>query len=174
MLKKLKSTNRGFTIIEVLIVLAIAGLIILIVLLAVPALQRSQRNTARKTDAGRIAAAVNNFYANNNSQLPQNATDVTTVIGDYGKLGGFPALTVATTLGTAQSSRVSMVAAGAGTPGALATTLSDAIQIVTGGICTTGGGATNVGAIANKSFAIQYTIETGTASVSAPVCLNGA
>ena len=50
MLQNLKKRNQGFTIIEVMIVLAIAGLIMLIVFLAVPALQRNQRNTARKQD----------------------------------------------------------------------------------------------------------------------------
>jgi prepilin-type N-terminal cleavage/methylation domain-containing protein len=38
MLKKLKKSDSGFTIIEVMIVLAIAGLILLIVFLAVPAM----------------------------------------------------------------------------------------------------------------------------------------
>ena len=46
--------DEGFTIIEVLIVLAIAGLIMLIVFLAVPALQRNSRNTQRTNDASLI------------------------------------------------------------------------------------------------------------------------
>ena len=36
--------KKGFTIIEVVLVLAIAGLIFLMVFIALPALQRSQRN----------------------------------------------------------------------------------------------------------------------------------
>ena len=39
----------GFTIIEVVLVLAIAGLIFLMVFIALPALQRSQRDTERRT-----------------------------------------------------------------------------------------------------------------------------
>lgn len=66
MLGKLKKDNKGFTIIEVLIVLAIAGLIILIVFLAVPALQRNSRNTQRTTDVSRLASAVNECLNNNN------------------------------------------------------------------------------------------------------------
>ncbi len=73
MLKNYKKRTEGFTIIEVLIVLAIAGLIILIVLLAVPALQRNTRNTGRKEDAGRIATAVNDYVSNNGGALPLNA-----------------------------------------------------------------------------------------------------
>lgn len=48
---------EGFTIIEVVLVLAIAGLIFLMVFLALPALQRSQRDTQRKNDIGRLKAA---------------------------------------------------------------------------------------------------------------------
>jgi prepilin-type N-terminal cleavage/methylation domain-containing protein len=62
--------EQGFTIIEVLIVLAIAALILLIVFLAVPALQRNARNTQRKSDAANIAAAIGNFAGNNNGALP--------------------------------------------------------------------------------------------------------
>ena len=70
MLSKLKKSNseKGFTIIEVMIVLAIAGLILLIVFLAVPALQRSSRNTQRKTDVGRIGAAATTVVSNLNGQ----------------------------------------------------------------------------------------------------------
>ena len=69
MLQKYKDKREeGFTIIEVLIVLAIAGLIILIVFLAVPALQRNSRNTQRTNDASLISAAVNECLNNNNGQ----------------------------------------------------------------------------------------------------------
>lgn len=68
MLKRLKNRSQGFTIIEVLIVLAIAGLIMLIVFLAVPALQRNSRNTQRNSDASLVAAAVNECLANRNGQ----------------------------------------------------------------------------------------------------------
>jgi prepilin-type N-terminal cleavage/methylation domain-containing protein len=80
MLAKLKKpNNRGFTIIEVMIVLAIAGLIILIVLLAVPALQRSGRNTAIKSDASSVAAAVSEYESNNDGTPPKSATGTGTI-----------------------------------------------------------------------------------------------
>ncbi len=66
MFSKLQRDEKGFTIIEVLIVLAIAGLIMLIVFLAIPALQRNQRNNARNSDASRIAAAITECLANRN------------------------------------------------------------------------------------------------------------
>jgi len=54
----------GFTIIEIIIVLAIAALILLIVFLAVPALQRSARNMRRKRDAATIASARQEYDLN--------------------------------------------------------------------------------------------------------------
>jgi prepilin-type N-terminal cleavage/methylation domain-containing protein len=62
-----RKRQEGFTIIEVMIVLAIAAVILLIVLLAVPALQRNSRNTQRANDAATLAAAVNTCLANHNN-----------------------------------------------------------------------------------------------------------
>lgn len=56
---------RGFTIIEVVLVLAIAGLIFLMVFLALPALQRSQRDTQRKNDMLLIMSQLRAYQANN-------------------------------------------------------------------------------------------------------------
>lgn len=61
--------RKAFTIIEVVLVLAIAGLIFLMVFIALPALQRSQRNTRRRQDLARIVTAVNDYQSNNN-KLP--------------------------------------------------------------------------------------------------------
>jgi prepilin-type N-terminal cleavage/methylation domain-containing protein len=72
---KLGKQQKGFTIIEVLIVLAIAGLIVLIVFLAVPALQRNSRNTQRKNDVSALLGAVSEHISNHSGQLP-NATQV--------------------------------------------------------------------------------------------------
>jgi prepilin-type N-terminal cleavage/methylation domain-containing protein len=76
-----KKLTKGFTIIEVLIVLTIAGLILAIVFLAVPALQRNSRNTAIRSDAASILAGVNDYIANNQGSLPtalsQNGNIVT-------------------------------------------------------------------------------------------------
>lgn len=78
MLNKIKNRKQeGFTIIEVLIVLAIAGLIMLIVFLAVPALQRNSRNTQRKNDVAAIQGAISNFLSNNNGAMPTQMGYVT-------------------------------------------------------------------------------------------------
>ena len=75
MLKQHKTKDqKGFTIIEVLIVLAIAGLILLIVFLAVPALQRNSRNTQRKTDIGRVGSAATTVVSNANGNMATGLT----------------------------------------------------------------------------------------------------
>ena len=63
-------TKKGFTIIEVVLVLAIAGLIFLMVFLALPALQRSQRDTQRKNDLSRVQSAINSYQSNNRGAIP--------------------------------------------------------------------------------------------------------
>ncbi len=65
-----KNNKKGFTIIEVVLVLAIAGLIFLMVFIALPALQRGQRDTQRKNDLSRAQTALNNYQSNNRGKLP--------------------------------------------------------------------------------------------------------
>jgi prepilin-type N-terminal cleavage/methylation domain-containing protein len=71
--------NQGFTIIEVLIVLAIAGLIMLIVFLAVPALRRNQQNSTMRTEASRLLSAVTEYEANANGAQVNSQAILTTV-----------------------------------------------------------------------------------------------
>lgn len=85
-----KSSTKGFTIIEVVLVLAIAGLIFLMVFIALPALQRNQRDTQRKTDISRAITALSSYQSANRNRLPtsdNNAwntfrTNYLTVAGD--------------------------------------------------------------------------------------------
>ena len=62
--------TKGFTIIEVVLVLAIAGLIFLMVFIALPALQKSQRDTQRKNDLSRIMVQMTNYSSNNRGSIP--------------------------------------------------------------------------------------------------------
>ena len=77
MSSKLKTQEKGFTIIEVLIVLAIAGLIVLVVFLAVPALQRNSRNTQRKNDVSGLAGTYQEVINNANGTNPATCTGAT-------------------------------------------------------------------------------------------------
>lgn len=79
--RKTKQT-KGFTIIEVVLVLAIAGLIFLMVFIALPALQKSQRDSARKSEVGTVASAIQSYMSNNRNKLPSAAN-----IADYVGVG---------------------------------------------------------------------------------------
>ena len=65
---------EGFTIIEVVLVLAIAGLIFLAVFLALPALQRSQRDAQKKRDIAAIGAAFIEYLHNKKGKIPRTGT----------------------------------------------------------------------------------------------------
>lgn len=82
---KTARSPRGFTIIEVVLVLAIAGLIFLMVFIALPALQRSQRDTQRKQDLARISTQLTNYASSSRGQIPDQNS-----IGSFvrGYLGG--------------------------------------------------------------------------------------
>ena len=80
--------KKGFTIIEVVLVLAIAGLIFLMVFIALPALQRSQRNTQREDDISRFLTAANDYQTNNNGKIPfigPNETNATNFVSGVHK-----------------------------------------------------------------------------------------
>jgi prepilin-type N-terminal cleavage/methylation domain-containing protein len=82
-----KRKSSGFTIIEVMIVLAIAGLIMVIVFIAVPQLQRQQRNNARQNVLNRVVTEANNYASNNQGAIPTANNNAQT--GFVGVGGGF-------------------------------------------------------------------------------------
>ena len=84
-----KNNKKGFTIIEVVLVLAIAGLIFLMVFIALPALQRSQRNTRRRQDMARILSAFNDYQANNNGKMPKG-DELNNFVVRYVAMAGTP------------------------------------------------------------------------------------
>src|SRR5689334_4528181 len=61
---------KGFTIIEVLIVLALAGLFYTIVFKAVPQLEQSTRDTKRKAIAASVKAEIETYASNNQWKYP--------------------------------------------------------------------------------------------------------
>lgn len=138
MFSKLKQKNEGFTIIEVLIVLAIAGMIMLVVFLAVPALQRNSRNSSRKNDVTAILGAVTEFSSNNNGALPAAPADIT----NNARLGYY--------------TTVALVANGPG-PGGQAAIGSDTVRVVTGARCGANGTTVAGGA---RQIAVQFQNET--------------
>ena len=71
-MKKGDYNKNGFTIIEVSLVLAIAGLIFLMVFIALPQLQRSQRDSRRRDDIITFLETVKKYQTNNRGALPTN------------------------------------------------------------------------------------------------------
>ncbi len=151
--------QSGFTIIEVMIVLAVAALIMLIVFLAVPALQRNARNTSRTADASKIAAGVNECLSNKNGTVSScNAT--ASVVGptlDVNTLSQLKTVTVAA--GPAAASKASFPA----------DTGTAAVFFKTA--CTAAGDDYTTGATVNANqFAVLYNNE-GTGSTVINRCV---
>ncbi len=82
-MKAPNKNSKGFTIIEVVLVLAIAGLIFLVVFLALPALQRGQRDTQRKQDLGRFMSQLTAYQSNTQGALPTAWTGTSTFVQNY-------------------------------------------------------------------------------------------
>lgn len=62
--------RKGFTLIEIVIVLAIAALIMVIVFVAVQGANRARRDTSRKNDANTVLAQAEQWASNNNGDYP--------------------------------------------------------------------------------------------------------
>lgn len=78
--------EKGFTIIEVVLVLAIAGLIFLMVFVALPALQRGQRDAQRKQDIARVSTQLTNYLSSTRGAVPNSPTSLGMFVKGY--LGG--------------------------------------------------------------------------------------
>ena len=143
--------TNGFTIIEVVLVLAIAALIFLMIFIALPALQRGQANTARKNDANAIAAAVSSYRSNSSGALPTTYTQLTSYIDNLSQVV-LPATGALPT--------------GAGALAASATTLDTAV-VRTSAKCN--GAAAVAGS--NKQAAV-LTVVQNSANGYATICVN--
>lgn len=71
---------NGFTIIEVVIVLAVTGMIFLVVFLAIPQLQASRRDSQRRSDAARLGAAIEQTAVNSQGIYPDDGSGVTSKV----------------------------------------------------------------------------------------------
>ena len=67
---KTKVYNKGFTLIELMVTIAIIGLLSSIILVAVGQVRSRSRDTRRKADFRQMMTAVELFMADNNSVAP--------------------------------------------------------------------------------------------------------
>ncbi len=164
MLHNLKQRKiEGFTIIEVMIVLAIAGLIMLIVFLAVPALQRNAHNTSIKNDVAGILAGMNEYSDNNNGTLP---TAAGTVANSKFKLG--PNTTCAAT-DNCVTVKVGYVDTVSSPTSAVSTTAPalGTVKIFTKATCAGTNDNTPTGGGSGRQFVAFYTLEGGSVQCQA-------
>ncbi len=141
-----QNTKKGFTIIEVVLVLAIAALIFLMIFVALPALQRGQRNTARKNDVGTIASAINTYRSNRGGALPATQAQLATYIDKLSQINSADV-------------RVQAYAAGA-------TFTETAANLDTGAACNDATGQPQ-GTTAAKAAAVVTVVEAGTSTYAA-------
>ncbi|HZP55671.1 MAG TPA: prepilin-type N-terminal cleavage/methylation domain-containing protein [Candidatus Saccharimonadales bacterium] len=156
--------GTGFTIVEVLIVLAIAALILAIVLYAVPKLQSSQRNTSRRHEAATVASSIIEWESNTGQatgSIPKTVGDCNSVMGSAGALpqynfGASPCL--AGPLGTLTNGKVYIVdgSGGLSIPN-LAAAKNKNMVIAYDAKC----GGTNVATATTGDVALFYSLEGG-------------
>lgn len=78
-------SKRGFTVIEIVLVLAIAGLVFAMVFIAFPALRRSRRDTQRRDDYAILQSQIIVKYSDNGGIVP-NADVLNTIkVGENGR-----------------------------------------------------------------------------------------
>ncbi len=154
--------KKGFTIIEVVLVLAIAALIFVMVFIALPALQSSQRNTQRKSDLSRIASQISQFQSSSRGAIP-----VTT--GTTGTLSSFVTNYLGGTTGTLAGddyidpSGMNYTIQSSST--ATLTNSLSRIQYITGKVCGPGGTTAN-------GSSRQYVLLMALEGQSAKYCLD--
>lgn len=155
--------QKGFTIIEVVLVLAIAGLIFLMIFIAWPALQRNQRDTAKKNDVAVVATALGTWKSNKRGSLPANTTEFSNFISQYvSSLSQYSPDTDVTYVTTAAPASATAITPtnGTETPGSVMSI--DKVWVWKGAKCSTdGSGNTAVIKGSSRQVAIFAVIESG-------------
>jgi prepilin-type N-terminal cleavage/methylation domain-containing protein len=157
MKKRLPASRKtGFTIVEVIIVMAIAGLMFLLIFKAVPALLRNSRNNQRKQDVQTILQDVSRYELNHSGSIPPNASFLNTF---QAKLSYYSSSDVTVTYYNSASGAVTLFS----NPTDIAT--NDRVVIVNHEKCdsTSSGNATNAGAGYYDVVAL-FSVETGNGS----------
>lgn len=160
-MSKQLTKQKGFTIVEVLIVLAIAGVIMLVVFLAVPTLQRNSRNTQRRADVSHLAGVINEWIANHQGTTLTKVSDTTAVAGPSLASEKFAVVTGNTADGTAVTVSANPWVA----PGSAAL---DTFYVYSSATCASTGAAPTY-STSVKSYVVYYLVEPGTTAQCASI-----
>jgi prepilin-type N-terminal cleavage/methylation domain-containing protein len=143
-MSNLVKKEKGFTLIEIVLVLAIAGLLLVIVFLAVSGAQKSRRDSQRKSDAARILAQAEQYASNNNGNYPSTAANAATFVTNYLNTGSWNDPTTGATYTV--------------TYGVGATAAAGSVRIASNASCTNGALVAGAGA---RVFGVQTYAENG-------------
>lgn len=165
----------GFTIIEMLIVLAIAGLILLLVFEAIPTLERNSRNNQRKQDIQAVLEAVSHYELNNSGTFPgpcgNTSLDLCAANANsplyYAKLTYYDLTTAGKVVLTPQHNTGGPPNLAADLPALSGSNATEEVMVYNYERCdpNTPGGATVTAAGYNDVVAL-YAIETGTNTIA--------
>lgn len=151
MLKKLLAKRQeGFTLIEIVLVLAIAGLIMVIVFAAVSGAQAARRDTKRRSDVARLRAEMENYGSNNAGSYPAAAVpsaSLNSYLGTFNDPDG--------------TAYVVNVYSGTGTTPTAPTAKSGTIAIGVGRICKSPADGTTIAGSGLRQYSVQYFLEQG-------------
>ena len=163
-MSKQELKQKGFTIIEVVLVLAIAALIFLMVFIALPALQRNQRDQARRTVVGKIASAVTTYQSNRRGASPTTGAQIASYADGVAAVAGiYDTVRITVNDGSLEGAsyyvRVNALAAGTVAPGLTGVANKTVIQVYTAAKCDPTGAAAISGT--SKQAAVVMGLENG-------------
>jgi len=127
-MKKSPAKKSGFTLIEIVIVLAIAALIMVIVFVAVQGAQKSRRDTERRATASRVLASLTNCASDNSGTIGGTVTCEKYISGAGGT--GTGALGLAQPTSTTTSVIVANTGACSTTPSSASATNGSTVNVV--------------------------------------------
>ena len=145
--------QEGFTIIEVLIVLAIAATILLLVFLAVPALNRRSANTKRANDVAAIGSAMQDYTSNHNGSLPADQASFNSDVLPNAKLSFYDSSVVGNVKYVKNTTAQAPTGPGVGQ--------LDKVEIDTYTHCTDDNSAAQSSGATSRNAVALYRIETG-------------
>lgn len=161
----IQQKEKGFTIIEVVLVLAIAGLIFMMVFIALPSLQRSQRDTQRKQDLSRVMTAITSYSSNNRGNVPAAVVaTLNTFKSSYLTVNGDAFIDpsgAGSNNNTATSYDFVVANAAAAKTAGFSTATQNIIYYAVGAVCNTAGNELALTTAGNRKVAIRMYLEGG-------------